>query len=79
MASTLARSHEAQIVLAHVVRRPEMPRQTPPTDEDIELADRMVERNQAEAVQYLDQLRSHLPGETQAHVLVSDHVDGDAA
>ena len=74
MASTLARSHEAQILLAHVVRRPEMPRRTPPTDEDVELADRIVERNRAEAIQYLDQLRSRLSGEAQARVLVSDHV-----
>jgi len=74
MASTLARSHEAQILLAHVVRRPEMPRRTPPTAEEVELADRIVERNRAEAIQYLDQLRSRLSWETQARVLVSDHV-----
>ncbi len=71
---TLARAHQAQILLAHVVRRPEMPRRTPPTDEDVELADRLVERNRAEAVQYLDQLRSRLSGDIQARVLVSDHV-----
>lgn len=74
MASTLARSHEAQILLAHVVRRPEMPRRTPPTDEDTELTNRIVERNRAEAVQYLDQLRSRIPGDAQVHILVSDHV-----
>jgi nucleotide-binding universal stress UspA family protein len=74
MAITLARAHEAQLLLAHVVRRPEMPRRTPPTDEDVDLADRIVERNRAEAVQYLDQLRSRLSSEAQAHVLVSDHV-----
>ncbi|HEX8991165.1 MAG TPA: universal stress protein, partial [Anaerolineales bacterium] len=72
--ATLARAQDAQIVLAHVIRRPEMPRQMPPTREDVELADRLVERNQAEAVRYLDDLRSHLPGETQARVLVSEHV-----
>ncbi len=71
---TLARAHQAQILLAHVVRRPEMPRRTPPTDEDVELADRIVERNRAEAIQYLDQLRSRLSGDIQARVLVSDHV-----
>ncbi len=74
LATTLARSHEAQILLAHVVRRPEMPRRTPPTHEDVELAERIVERNRAEAIQYLDQLRSRLSGEVQARVLVSDHV-----
>lgn len=72
--ATLAHAHEAQIVLAHVIRRPEMPRQMPLAREDIELADRLVERNHAEAVHYLDGLRSHLPGETQARVLISEHV-----
>jgi len=72
--ATLARAHEAQIMLAHVVRRPEMPRRTPPSDEDVELADRIVERNRAEAVQYLDQLRSRLAGDVQARILIGDHV-----
>jgi len=74
VASTLARSHAAQILLAHVVRRPEMPRRTPPTAEDVELADRIVERNRAEAIQYLDQVKSQLSGDIQARVLVSGHV-----
>jgi nucleotide-binding universal stress UspA family protein len=72
-ASTLARSHEALVILCHVVRRPEMPRRTPPTDEDVELADRIVERNRAEAIQYLEQLRTQMSGDTQARVLVSEH------
>jgi nucleotide-binding universal stress UspA family protein len=74
MASTLARFHEARVLLAHVVRRPEMPRRTRPTDEDVELASRLIERNQAEAIQYLDQIRSQLSGDAQARVLVADHV-----
>jgi nucleotide-binding universal stress UspA family protein len=74
MASTLARSYEAQILLAQVVRRPEMPRRTRPTDEDAQLANRLVERNQAEAIQYLDQVCSQLSGDIQARVLVADHV-----
>jgi nucleotide-binding universal stress UspA family protein len=73
-AATLARAHQAQIVLAHVVRRPEMPRRTPPTREDAELADQVVERNRAEAVEYLEQCKSRLPGEVQTRVLVGDHV-----
>jgi nucleotide-binding universal stress UspA family protein len=72
--ATLARAHGTQTLLAHVVRRPEMPRQIRPTDEDVKLADRLVERNQTEATQYLDQLRSRLSGEAQVRVLVSDHV-----
>jgi nucleotide-binding universal stress UspA family protein len=74
VASTLARFHEAQILLAHVVGRPEMPRRTPPGREDVEVADRLVERNQTEALQYLNSLRSQLPGEVQARVIVSNHI-----
>ena len=74
MAITLARFHQAQILLAHVVKRPEVPRRTPPSREDIELADRLVERNRTVAIQYLDDLRSQLSGEVQARVLVSNHV-----
>jgi nucleotide-binding universal stress UspA family protein len=74
MASALARFHEAQILLAHVVQRPEMPRRTPLSREDVEVADRLVERNQTEALQYLNDLRSHLSGEVQARVLVSNHI-----
>lgn len=74
MANTLARSYDAKILLAHIVRRPEMPRRTPPTDEDVNLADRVVGRNQAEAIQYLDQVKSQMSGDIQARVLVSDHI-----
>jgi nucleotide-binding universal stress UspA family protein len=72
--ATLAQAHQAEILLVHVVRRPEMPRRMPPSDEDVELADRIVERNRAEAIQYLDQLRFRLAGEVKASVLVGDHV-----
>ena len=45
LAVVLARIPETQILLTHVVQRPEMPRRTPPGQEDTELADRIVERN----------------------------------
>ena len=73
-AATLARAHQAQIMLAYVVQRPDMPRRTPPTPEDIELADQVVERNRTEAVEYLEQVKSRLPGEVDTRVLVSEHV-----
>ena len=73
-AATLARAHQAQIVLAHVVQRPEMPRRTPPAREDVELADQVVARNQAEAVEYLEQCKPRLPGDVETRVLVGEHV-----
>ena len=76
MATTLARSEGAEILLAHVVKPPEMPRRLPPTAEDTELADRVVERNQEEARRYLDELRAWMPTSASIRgcVLVGDHV-----
>jgi nucleotide-binding universal stress UspA family protein len=73
-AATLARAHDAQIVLAHLVQQPALPRRTPPSREDVELADQLVARNQTEATQYLDQLRSRITGEVETRVLVSEHL-----
>ena len=55
-----------QIVLAHVVTEPELPRLTPATDEDRELVARLVERNREEAAAYLESARTRLgvPAET---------------
>ena len=74
VAATFARAHDAQIVLAHIVQSPAMPRRTPPSREDVELADRLVERNQAEATQYLDQLQTRITGKVDSYVRVSDHL-----
>ena len=74
VAATLARAHDAQIVLAHIVQKPPMPRRTLPSREDVRLADQLVEHNQAEASQYLDQLRSRITGKVETRVLVSDHL-----
>jgi nucleotide-binding universal stress UspA family protein len=73
-AAILARTHDAQIMLVHIVQKPSMPRRTPPSREDVELAAQLVERNQAEATQYLDQLRSRISGQVRVRVLVSDHL-----
>jgi len=61
LAVVLARIPETRILLTHVVQRPEMPRRTPPGQEDLELADRIVERNRIEAENYLEVVRLQLP------------------
>lgn len=72
-AATLARAHDAQIVLVHLVEQPALPRRMPPSREDVELADQLVARNQVEATAYLDQLQARIAGKVEARVLVSDH------
>ena len=61
LAAVLARVPQTQVLLTHVVQRPAMPRRTPPSQEDIELADRIVERNRSEAENYLEVVRLQLP------------------
>lgn len=72
VAATLACAHDAQIMLAHIVQKPPIPRRTPPSREDVELVDLLVEHNQAEAIEYLDQLQSRISGKVDTCVLVSD-------
>jgi len=77
MVTLLARHHKAQIQIVHVVRTPEMARHMPPIQEDIDLSNRIVERNREEALNYLDQiqLRSPLAGiDVKAHLITSDNV-----
>jgi nucleotide-binding universal stress UspA family protein len=72
--AALARDHDAQIVLAHIVQKPAMPRRTLPSHEDIKLAERLVARNQAEATWYLEQLQSQITGKVETRLLVSEHL-----
>lgn len=75
LAAALARTSAAQVLLAHVVQRPQMPRRTPPSHEDSALADHLVERNRVEAEQYLEIVRSQLPPTAvETRVLISNHV-----
>ncbi|MGD0879828.1 MAG: universal stress protein [Anaerolineales bacterium] len=76
MVTLLARYHNAQVQIAHVVKTPEMARQIPPAQEDIELSDRVVARNREEALKYLEQVRSVSPLaaiDVKTHLIVSDN------
>jgi nucleotide-binding universal stress UspA family protein len=59
-ATELARRHDAELVLAHVVPEPEMPRRMGPSQEDLELAQRLVDCNRRAAQRYLRDLQSRL-------------------
>ncbi|NLG08210.1 MAG: universal stress protein [Deinococcales bacterium] len=56
----LAQQHDAEVILAHVVVEPELPRLTPPSEEDVALARRLMERNRVAAAAYLDDARKRL-------------------
>ncbi len=75
LANVLARLPETLVLAAHVVQRPVMPRRTPPSQEDTELADRIVERNRVEAENYLEWVRLQLPPATvETRLLVAHQV-----
>jgi len=74
LATMLARFRESQLLLAHVVCRPAMPRRVLPTQEEIELANRLTECNQLEATRYLEQLQSRQSGDVQTRLFVGDCV-----
>ena len=74
LVTALASGHGSQLLLAHVVRKPELPRRAPPSKEDQALADAITERNRVEASRYLEELRLRLSLPAETRLLVSDHV-----
>jgi nucleotide-binding universal stress UspA family protein len=58
--TSLADFHDPQLLFVHIVRKPEIPQRTPPTDEDVELADQITQRNREEAAKYLSQLQPQM-------------------
>jgi nucleotide-binding universal stress UspA family protein len=72
LVGNLCRQQESVLVLPHVVRKPEMPRRAPPSHVDVELAERLTERNREEGQKYLDQLKGRLPVTSETRLLVSD-------
>lgn len=74
MASALARAHEAELLLVHIVSKPEMARHMPLSREDTELATRLIERNQEAGDNYLELMLPHLPANTRTRLLVNDNI-----
>jgi nucleotide-binding universal stress UspA family protein len=73
-ATALARAHGAEIYVVHVVRQPEMPRRTPLSQEEVELANKVTERNREEASRYLADLKSRFDVRLETHLTVSSNV-----
>ncbi len=74
IATMLAQAHQSELLLVHVISKPETPRRMPLTDEDTQLVNRLVERNEEEGHAYLEQLQSRLPASTRTALQVSDNV-----
>ena len=71
-ATALAQTHNAELMLAHVVNMPEMPRWTQLTKEDAELVNRLAERNREEMGKHFETVLPRLPVEARTLVETSD-------
>ncbi|MCL4506883.1 MAG: universal stress protein [Chloroflexi bacterium] len=76
VATRLAQFCDARLLAIQAVTRPEMVRRMPPTAEDISLADRVMERNREEALDYLAQLPSRVTMDCETHLLEGDTAPG---
>jgi nucleotide-binding universal stress UspA family protein len=60
IATRLAKTHEAELLIAHVAPAPELTRVGPLTAEDLDLEQRVIARNERVARRYLDQIRARM-------------------
>lgn len=74
MATALAHYHKAELLLVHVVVKPEMLWRIQLAAEDSRLLEQMMERNRAQALQYFALLESQLPVAWQVRVESSSNV-----
>lgn len=74
LAESLARAHSSDILAAHVVRQPELPRRTSASQEDLLLVNQLTERNRAEAIKYLENLKSRIDIAIQTKLKVSPSI-----
>jgi len=74
LAGSLAQAHGSEILAAHVVRQPELPRRTSASQEDMLLVNQLTERNRAEAIKYLEDLTSRIGVTIQTKLEVSPSI-----
>ena len=74
LAESLACAHGSEILAAHVVRQPELPRRTSASQEDLLLVNQLTERNRAEAIKYLEDLKSRIDIPIQTKLEVSPSI-----
>jgi nucleotide-binding universal stress UspA family protein len=76
MVTLLSSFCKSQIQIVHVVQTPETARHLPPGQEDIDLFNRIVVRNQEEALHYLDEVQLRLPLagiDVKTHLIISNN------
>jgi len=74
LAESLARAQGSEILAAHIVRQPELPRRTSASQEDLLLVNQLTERNLAEAIKYLEELKTRIDIPLQTKLEVSPSI-----
>lgn len=74
LATSIAGSGKTEFIIAHIVKKPEMPRRTPLSQEDMALINEVTERNRVEASKYIEDLENRFDCEVDTRIMVSDHV-----
>jgi nucleotide-binding universal stress UspA family protein len=74
MAAHLAREQRAELLIAHVIKPPELPRRTPLSVQDRTLVEQVIESNRSDASQYLNALKTSLDCQVDTCLLVGDSV-----
>lgn len=73
-AESLAHAHNSEVLAAHIVRQPELPRRTSASQEDLLLVNQLTERNHSEAIKYLEDLKSRVDMTIQTKLEISPSI-----
>lgn len=60
LANSIGKAHSSEIILAHVVEEPKLPRQAPVNKGDLEMVEKITTVNRKEVSNYIDQLNAQL-------------------
>ena len=69
LATTMAQTLGATLLLTHIIKEPEMARRTSPNAEDTRLVAQLIERNRQDSTQYLNDLSARLSVPTEVHLV----------
>lgn len=72
--SALAQTYDCELIAVHIVNKPIMPRRTPPSEEDLILAETLTERNRLEASNYLNDLQSRMGSKVTTRLYVENNL-----
>jgi len=72
-ATDMAKFHHCTMYLAHVVSRPEVPRNVPLTEKESDLVKQLTELNRVKGEQYLADVKSRFSSDVKTYIRVNDN------